>query len=160
MIVAERKIHHRTDIHLPIHGYGSRHDFVHAENSTLRKIQNRRGKKRSIHSAVCDGECAALQIFDLEFSIARSCSVIGNIAFEVGKTFLVRITHDRHNQSAFGADGYTDVVEVVLNKIVAFDAAVDDRHGLERLHTSLNKERHQTEFYAVLFGELLLFAAA
>src|SRR4029077_16901962 len=64
VIVTKREIHHRPNFHRPVHSNGSRHDFVHAEDSALRRIQNRCGEKRSVHSAVRDSECAALQIFD------------------------------------------------------------------------------------------------
>src|SRR4029077_7448129 len=64
VIVTQGKIHHRANFHFPVHSDWSRHDFVHAEDSALWRIQNRCGEKRSVHSAVRDSECAALQIFD------------------------------------------------------------------------------------------------
>ena len=72
------------------------------------------------------------------------------------KLFLSASRTHRHNQSALGADGHTDIVEVVLDEIVVLNATIDDRHGFERFDACLNEERHQTEFHAVLFRELLL----
>ena len=45
VIVAEREIHHRADFHFPVHRHGARHDFVHAEDAALRRIQNGRAEK-------------------------------------------------------------------------------------------------------------------
>ena len=84
MIVTERQIHHRADFHVPIHGNRSRHDFVHAENAALWWIQDRRGKKRSVYSAVCDCKRAALQILDLQFSLARPGGEVRNDLFKLG----------------------------------------------------------------------------
>src|SRR5213595_3514743 len=64
VIVTERQIHHGANFYFPVHGNWSRHDFVHAEDSALWRIQNRRGEQGSVHSAVCDCECATLQIFN------------------------------------------------------------------------------------------------
>src|SRR5260370_14961651 len=41
MIIAEGEIHHRTDFHFPIDRHRSRHDFVHPENSALRRSRSR-----------------------------------------------------------------------------------------------------------------------
>ena len=48
----------------------------------------------------------------------------------------------------------------LIDQIVAFDAAIHDRHGFKRFHGRLNKERHQPEFHAVFFRELILLAPA
>ena len=68
---------------------------------------------------------------------------IGDVALQIGKTFFIRIAHDRHHQSAFGPNRDADVVEVVLNEIVAVDSAIDDRHGFERFHGRFDEERHE-----------------
>ena len=156
MIITQREIHHRANFNFPVNGNWSRHDLMHAEDAALWRIQDRRGEERSVHSAVCDGECAALQVFDFQFSVARPAGEIGDVTLQLGKTFLVRIAHDRDNESALSADRDADVVKIVLDEIVSFDAAVDYWHRFERFHTCLDKERHQTQFDVVLFRELLL----
>ncbi len=105
MIVAERQIHHRADFYFPVHGNGPRYDFVHAENPALRRIQDRRREERSVHATVRDREITTLQIFNLQFSFARCRGVIGNVALQIGKTFLVRIAHHRHDKPTFRPDG-------------------------------------------------------
>src|SRR5438132_3908982 len=52
VIVAEREIHHRANNHGAIDRDGPLHDFVHSQNSALRRIQNRGAQKRPIHPAV------------------------------------------------------------------------------------------------------------
>src|SRR6516164_1575076 len=156
MVVTERQIHHWSNLYLTVHSHGARHDFVHAKNSALRRIQNRGGEERSVHSAVGDRKRAALQVFDLEFSNTRSRGIIGDVTFELGKALLIHIAHDRHNESTLGADGDTDIAVIVLNKVITVDATVDYGYSFERFHACFNEEGHQTEFDAVLFRELVL----
>ena len=76
------------------------------------------------------------------------------------KAFLVRIAHDRNHESPLRANRYANVIEIVLNEILILDVAIDHRDGFKRFDTSLNKERHQAEFDAVLFRKLILFVPA
>src|SRR6185369_17866673 len=145
VIVTKRQIHHWADFHFAVHRHGARHDFVHAKDAALRKIQNWSGKERTIHTAICDCECAALEIFEFQFSIARPDCEFGNIALQIGKTFLIRVAHYRHHKSPFGSNRYADVVKVILDKIVTVDASIDDGHRLERFHRRLHEKRHQSE---------------
>src|SRR4029453_9779475 len=112
MIVTQREIHHWAHFHFVVHSNWSRHDFMHAKNAALGWIQDRRGEQRSVHSAVCDGKGAALQIFDLQFAVARPASVIGDVTLQISKTFLARIAYDRHNEPALRADCYADIIEI------------------------------------------------
>src|SRR5439155_21093867 len=120
----------------------------------LRWIQDRSVEERAVHSTVCDCERAALEIFKLQFSDARSAGEIGDVALQIGKTFLIRVAHYRHHKSALRPNGYADVVEVILDEIITVDTAVDDGHSFQRFNGRLHKERHQPEFDAVLFCEL------
>src|SRR5439155_16743216 len=95
VIVAEREIHHRTNFNFRLYRHWARHDFVHPENAALRWIQNWRGEERPVNTPICDCERAALEIFKLQFSVARSCGEIGDVAFQIGKTFLIRVAHYR-----------------------------------------------------------------
>src|SRR5262249_1861522 len=149
VIVTKREIHHRADFHLAINRHGTRHDFVHPKNSALWWVQNRRGEERAVNAAVCNGECAALKVFKLQFSFTRSSRVTGNVALQIGKTFLVRVAHDRHHKSALRPNRYADVVEVILNEIITVDAAVHYGHSFERFDSRFHEERHQPKFDTV-----------
>ena len=46
------------------------------------------------------------------------------------KLELVRVAEDRHHQPLLGADGDADVVEVLVDDVVAVDARVDERERL------------------------------
>src|SRR5438128_12596445 len=95
MIITEREIHHWANFNFPIYDNRSRHDFMHAENPALRRIENRRREKRSIHAAVCDGECGASEIFEFQFSFARSAGVIFGGMSLFGERLLIRALHYR-----------------------------------------------------------------
>ena len=101
---------------------------MHPEDSALRRVQDRRAQERAVNAAIRDRENAALQVFDFDFPFARLGCVIGNVALEIGETFLVGVADHGHDQAALGADGDADVEVIVLNEVVAFDPAVDRRH--------------------------------
>src|SRR5262249_51114631 len=66
----------------------------------------------------------------------------------------------RDHKPTLGPYRYTDIVEIILDEIVALDMPVNDWHGLQRFHGCLNKERHQPEFDSVLLRKLILFVPA
>ena len=51
----------------------------------------------------------------------------GDGLLDRGERALFGIADDRHHEPAIGADGHADVVEVLVNDFVAFDAGVDGR---------------------------------
>src|SRR5438876_357721 len=56
VIVRQRDVHHRADDRLAADGDRSLLDLVHAENSRLWRIEQRRGQQRADDAAVGDGE--------------------------------------------------------------------------------------------------------
>src|SRR5437899_2368324 len=72
VVVAEREIHHRTNIDFAGDRYRSLLNLVHAEDAGLRRIENRRRHQRAVDAAVRDGKGAALHLFDLERAVART----------------------------------------------------------------------------------------
>src|SRR5665213_3679805 len=62
MIVREREIHHRPDLHLLVDGDGAILNLVQPENRDLRIVDDRRRHERAEHAAVRDREAAAGQI--------------------------------------------------------------------------------------------------
>src|SRR5262249_19137303 len=109
MIIAECEIHHRTNFHLSFRGHGARHILLHSENAALRRIQNRRGEERAINTTIGNGECTTLEIFKLQFSVTRSFREISDVALQIGKTLLVRVTHHWHHKSALRPNSYADI---------------------------------------------------
>src|SRR5713226_6291910 len=128
MIITQREIHHRTNL-----DFSAAHDRallnrVHAENSALRRIEDWCAEQRSIDAAVRDRERATLQIFNLDFTVARPAGVLRDIVFQLRKRLLVCLANHRHDESTLRADGDSNVVEMILDEIVAFNSAVDRRH--------------------------------
>ncbi len=105
VVVAEREIHHRTDDDLAIHGDGTVLGFVHAEDAALRRVQDRRAHEGAVNAAVGDREDATLQVLEADFALAGLHGIVGEIFFDFGEGFLVRIADDRNDEALFGADG-------------------------------------------------------
>src|SRR5439155_1719489 len=122
MVVAKGEVHHRTDHDRAVYGDGALHDFVHAQNSALRRIQNWCAQERAVNAAVRDRKGTPLELFDFQFSFTRFLRVVGDIPLQIGKRLFVSIAHNRNDQPPFRPDGDPDVVEIILNEIVSFDS--------------------------------------
>src|SRR5207302_7801710 len=60
VVVAECQVHHRTDYDRAIYGNRALHDFVHAQNAALRRIQNWGAQERAIDAAIRNRKGPAL----------------------------------------------------------------------------------------------------
>ena len=97
-----------------------------------------------------------MQIFNFQLSFARFSRVVGNVAFEIGKTFLVGVAHYRHDQTALGPNRNANIVKVVLDKIFILDSSIKRWDGFKRFHRRLNEERHEPKLDAILFRKGVL----
>jgi hypothetical protein len=68
VIVAESEIHHRADDDLTIDGDRALLDGVHAEDGTLRRVDDRRAEEGTIDATIRDGEDTASEIGQLDFA--------------------------------------------------------------------------------------------
>ena len=88
----------------------------------------------------------------MEFAVFGFFGVGEDIEFEVGEGFLIAVVENGDDEAAFGADGDADVVVVLVDDFVTFDADVDARDGFECFDDGFDEERHEAEFDAI-FGE-------
>src|ERR1700730_6442817 len=56
MVVAERQIHHRTHLDFISNRHRSILDFMHSEDTALRRIQDRSAEQRTVDPAICNGK--------------------------------------------------------------------------------------------------------
>ena len=83
------------------------------------------------------------------------------MAFSIpAKREPVGVADHRDHQAALGADGDADVVDVVVDDVLAVDPAVDGGERLQRLDRRLDEERHEAEGDAVLRLEGVLVLRA
>src|ERR1700730_5147676 len=97
MVVAEREVHHRTNLDFAGDRHRSLLNLVHAKDAGLRRIENRRRPERALYAAVRDGKGAALHFLDLERAVARAPPEIGNLLLDLRERFLVAVAHDRND---------------------------------------------------------------
>src|SRR5438067_583437 len=88
MVVAKGEVHHRTHHDRAVYGDRALHDFVHAQNSALRRIQNWCAQERAVNAAVRDRKGTPLELFDFQFSFTRFLRVVGDIPLQIGKRLL------------------------------------------------------------------------
>src|SRR5579862_327613 len=71
MVESQRQRHHRTARDFAAINRGLLDDPANAENSGLAGVQNRRERVDAVGAEIGDGESAAGNVFELEFSRAR-----------------------------------------------------------------------------------------
>ena len=126
----------------------------------MRWIEDGRAEERSVDAAVGNGEDTALQVLDGDGAVAGFFRVEGEVLLEFGERLAVGIADDRNNESAFRADGDTDVIKVVLHQFLAIEARVDLGLALEGVDHRFDEKRHEAELDAVFGGEGFLDVGA
>src|SRR5690606_20381413 len=97
VIVAESKIHHRTDDDLAADDNRTILDLVHAENARLRRIEDRRGHQRAVNTTIGDGEGAALHVTNRKRTVACSFRKPSQFLFNTSNRKLIGIADDRND---------------------------------------------------------------
>jgi len=75
---------------------------------------------------------------------------------DLGEAFQIGIADDGDDEAALRADGDADVVKVVCDEFLAFEAGVDRGDGFECGDRGFYEEGHEAELYAVLLLEGVL----
>lgn len=153
VVVAEGEIHHGTDLHFTIYGNGPLFDGVHTKDGDLGRIDDGGGKQAAEYTAVGDGECAALEIFQGDAPGFGFLGQIAQGAFDFSKRKFVGVADNRHGQTALGAHGYTDVDVVMVDDVVFIDGGVDEGKPLESVGGRLDEKAHEPELDAVALEE-------
>src|ERR1700723_1740959 len=110
VIVGKRQIHHRPNLDLAADRHRTFLDLVHAEDTGLRRVEDRRRHQRTVDAAIGDGERAALHLVDLELAVAGAPAKIGNAFFDFRNRLVIAVAHHRNDEALVGADGDADVV--------------------------------------------------
>lgn len=119
-------------------------------------VEDGGGEHGAVDTAVGDGEDAALEVIDGDFAFADFFGVVDDFFFDIGEGELIAVTDDWDHEALGSADGYTDVIEMVLDDVIAVDLGVDFRCELEGLDGGFDEEGHEAEFDAVFFEEFFL----
>src|SRR6266581_3524609 len=82
------------------------------------------------------------RVLDALFHFDEECNRFFSVdcALQIGKTFLVCFAHNCHDKPAVSRDRNANVVKVILDKVVPFNATIHNRHGFERFHGRFHEE--------------------
>ncbi len=158
MIVGEREIHHRADLDLAVDHHRTLLDLVHSENRDLRRIQDRRRHERTEHAAVRKRERAAGELIERDRAVASLLRIRADRGFDLREAHVLGVAQHGHHEPAIRRHRDTDVVELVIDDVVAVDRSVHGRELAQRLDGRLDEERHEAELHAVRLLELLFVA--
>ncbi len=120
------------------------------ENSGLGRVEDGGRENGTVDATVGDGEDAAFEVGQSQFSFAGTGSDGAEGFFEAREIELVAIAKNGDDEAAFGADGDADIKVVLGDDFIAFDAGVDGGNRFEGVDGGLEKEAHEAEFDAVL----------
>ena len=126
----------------------------------MRRVEDGGRHQRAIDAAVGDGEGAALHLCDLQLPVTRALAVFGDGLLDAGKGQHVGIAQHGNDEALLGAHRHADVVEVLVDDVVAVDLGVDRRNLLQCLDAGLHEEAHEAQLHAVLLLEQLLVLVA
>src|SRR5690606_24722567 len=125
-----------------------------------RCVQDRCAEKAAVDTTIGDGEGATLEFFQAKLAISSLLGEGGDIALNASKALAIRIANHRNHQTFVGANGNTDVVELLQYQLVAIELGVHIRECLQRAHHGLREEAHESEANAMGFLERILSALA
>ena len=160
MVVGQCQIHHRAGHDLTVHDHRAFLNFVHAEDTGLRGVQDRRGHERAVDATVRDGEGAALHFCHGQFAVTGAFALFSDLFFDVGKAFLVDVTQNRNNQTLRCTCRDAHVDKVLVHDVCAVDFGVHFGHFFQRVDAGLGEERHKAQTCAVLLLELVFVLVA
>ena len=151
MIVGQRQVHHRQDFDLAIYRHRTIFNRVHAEDRTLRRVDDRRGHQRTEHTTVGDGEVTARQIFHRQLAVTTFDSQRLDVFLDVSHTQRIDVAQDRGHQTARRGYRHAHVEVVVIHHVVAIDRGVHFRIAFQRFYYRLHVEGHEAQTDTVTF---------
>ena len=113
---------------------------MNTQNSRLGRIDDRSGKHRTENAAVAHGKSAAGKFFDRQLARLGSFSKVGNLKFDLRKTFLISVAHHGNHQTALRTDGNANVKVAVINDVGAVNRGIQYRKLFKCINGGLNKE--------------------
>lgn len=98
VVVREGDVHHRTVFHaFGVDGDGTKLDFVHAENTYLRRVQDWSRQQGAEYAAVRDRERSALKLGQFQRVVAGFAGQLNDRALDLGESETVRFAKNRND---------------------------------------------------------------
>ena len=119
----------------------------------MRVVDDRRAEHGAVDAAIGDREDSAFEVFKLDLAISGGFGESEDVLFDSGKVFLIAVAYDGYHEALVCADGDADVVVVLLDDFIAFNAGIDFGHGLQCVGYGFGEEGHEAELDAVAFDE-------
>jgi len=127
VIVSEGNVHDRSGQDLAAYDGRAELGCVHAEDSTLRHVDDRSTHHRSEDSSVGDGEGASSHVLESDLVVTGLSGETSESQLELSETHVVTVTNDRDDQSGGSGDSSGDVDEVTVDHISIIDNSVNNR---------------------------------
>src|SRR5205809_213301 len=94
MVISQGDIHHRPYYHAAIARNGAILNRMHAQNTALWRVDDRRGQQRAVNTAVADRKSATDEFLGQQFVFLGTPGEIPNRRFDLGETQALRIAQD------------------------------------------------------------------
>ena len=125
----------------------------------LRLVDDRRVEQRPTAAGVGDGERPTGQVVGRDLVVAGAVGQVGDRPGEAGDVEVPRVLDDGDEQALLGVHGDGEVLLAVVDDLLAVDAGVDVRVGLQRLDRGEGEERQVAELDPLAGSNSLLALA-
>src|SRR5690554_5087037 len=118
---------------------------MHAQDSGLRRVDDRRRHQRAEDPAISNGERTALHLVDAQLAVASTLAEVDDSFLDVGNLHAVGITQHRYYQASVGGHCHTNILIAVINDVATVNGSIDIGETLECFGGRLDEETHETE---------------
>src|ERR1041384_2639827 len=109
VVVAQCQVHHGLDHYLTIDCHRTLLDLVHAEDRTLRQVDDGGAHQRTKHTTIGDGERTALQLFHGQLVVSCFTSQLDHLLFDTGHAEAFYVADHRYGKTAGRRNGDGDI---------------------------------------------------
>lgn len=155
MIVRQSYIHNGSRFNLAADHNWSEFRGMHAQDRTLRRVDQWCAHHGAKNASVRDGERTTDHVLQRDRAIPCLCTEVAQLIFEAHHVQVLAVAKHWHCEALWRRDGDTDVDEVAVNDVGTIDAGVHDGLVLQGNRGCLQEARHETEFDCVFLRELL-----
>ena len=133
MIVGEGDVHDGAGHDLASLDNGSHLGGVHAEDGTLRHVDDRGAHHRAENTSIGNGKGATRKVLKSDLSVTSLGSQFTETSLEFMEAEVLAVAKDGHDESSWCRHCSADVDEVAIDHIAVVDDGVDNRLLLEGL---------------------------
>jgi hypothetical protein len=156
VVVGKSNVHDGASKNLATDNDGTDLGSVHAEDSTLRHVDDRGAHHAAEDTTVGNSESSSSHIFKGDLSFTSALGQIGKLNLKMVEVHFLAVADDWDDKTSRSGDSSADINEITVNHLVVINNSVDNGLLLEGLYGGLHESRHEAKLGSVLLLEGVL----